>query len=144
VTALGRVLRRGVSEVHFLADLPLPRRPGHRPYGNGARTGRTRATRGARPGNARNPGWPRVPDTVASWAGQAVPRQWQQARLRGARRAGGIWRVSESFPELAQAVLEHARPGRIDVVRAKRLHACGILFFAGSGVCQELEYPQPE
>jgi hypothetical protein len=28
--------------------------------------------------------------------------------------------VSESFPELAQAVLEHAQPDRIDIVRAKR------------------------
>jgi hypothetical protein len=41
VTALGRVLRRGTSEVHFLADLPLSRRPGHRPCGNGARTAPT-------------------------------------------------------------------------------------------------------
>jgi hypothetical protein len=28
--------------------------------------------------------------------------------------------VSESFPELARAVLEHAQPGRIDIVRANR------------------------
>jgi hypothetical protein len=48
----------------------------------------------------------------------ASPPPWRAAR--GARRAGSIWRVSESFPELAQAVLEHAQPGRIDVVRAKR------------------------
>jgi len=33
--------------------------------------------------------------------------------------------VSESFPELAQAALEHAQPGRIDIVRVKRhLLAC--------------------
>jgi hypothetical protein len=34
--------------------------------------------------------------------------------------------VSESFPELAQAVLEHAQPNRIDIVRAKR-HLLGQL-----------------
>jgi hypothetical protein len=34
--------------------------------------------------------------------------------------------VSESFPELAQAVLEHAQPDRIDIVRAKR-HLLGQL-----------------
>jgi AcrR family transcriptional regulator len=34
--------------------------------------------------------------------------------------------VSESFPELAQAVIEHAQPGRIDVLRAKR-HVLGQL-----------------
>jgi hypothetical protein len=28
--------------------------------------------------------------------------------------------VSESFPELAQASLEHAQPDRIDIVRAER------------------------
>jgi hypothetical protein len=50
----------------------------------------------------------------------------RQALRRGARRAGTIWRVSESFPELAQAVLEHAQPDRIDIVRAKR-HLLGQL-----------------
>jgi hypothetical protein len=45
---------------------------------------------------------------------------------RDAARTGSIWRVSESFPELAQAVLEHAQPGRIDIVRAKR-HLLGQL-----------------
>jgi hypothetical protein len=35
-------------------------------------------------------------------------------------------RVSESFPELAPAVVEHANPGRIDIVRAKR-HLLGQL-----------------
>ena len=45
---------------------------------------------------------------------------------RGARSAGTIWRVSESFPELAQAVLENAQPDRIDIVRAKR-HLLGQL-----------------
>lgn len=34
--------------------------------------------------------------------------------------------MSESFPELAQAVLEHAQPDRIDIVRAKR-HLLGQL-----------------
>jgi hypothetical protein len=34
--------------------------------------------------------------------------------------------VSKSFPELAQAVLEHAQPDRIDIVRAKR-HLLGQL-----------------
>lgn len=47
-------------------------------------------------------------------------------RRLGARRASTIWRVSESFPELAQAVLEHAQPDRIDIVRAKR-HLLGQL-----------------
>jgi hypothetical protein len=37
-----------------------------------------------------------------------------------------MWSVSESFPELAQAVLEHAQPDRIDIVRAKR-HLLGQL-----------------
>ena len=37
-----------------------------------------------------------------------------------------MWRVSESFPELAQAVLKHAQPDRIDIVRAKR-HLLGHL-----------------
>ena len=35
-------------------------------------------------------------------------------------------RVSESFPELAPAVVEHANPGRIDIVRVKR-HLLGQL-----------------
>jgi hypothetical protein len=42
------------------------------------------------------------------------------------RACGSIWKVSESFPELAQTVAEHARPGRIDIVRAKR-HLLGQL-----------------
>lgn len=50
-----------------------------------------------------------------------MSRQWRQAR-----RAGSIWRVSGSFPELAHAVLEHAQPDRIDIVRAKR-HLVGQL-----------------
>jgi hypothetical protein len=37
--------------------------------------------------------------------------------------------VSKSFPELAQAVLEHAQPDRIDIVRAKR-HLLGQLVTA--------------
>ena len=54
-----------------------------------------------------------------------VSRQWRHpAALPGAR--ASIWRVSESFPELAQAVLEHAQPDRIDIVRAKR-HLLGQL-----------------
>jgi len=44
----------------------------------------------------------------------------------GAVRGGSIWRVSESFPELAQAVTEHAQPSRIDIVRAKQ-HLLGQL-----------------
>ena len=96
---------------------------GTRPCGDGARTGRTR---GGCPGNApETPAGRGCADTAASRAEQAVYRQWQQA-LRGARRAGSIWRVSESFPELAQTVLEHAQPGRIDIVRAKR-HLLGQL-----------------
>jgi hypothetical protein len=53
------------------------------------------------------------------------PPIWR-TRRRGTRRAGTIWRVSESFPELAQAVREHAQPDRIDIVRAKR-HLLGQL-----------------
>ena len=37
-----------------------------------------------------------------------------------------MWKVSESFPELAQAVTEHAQPSRIDIVRAKQ-HLLGQL-----------------
>jgi hypothetical protein len=45
--------------------------------------------------------------------------------------AGPAQRVSESFPELAQAVLEHAQPDRIGTVRSKqyllgRQSACGV------------------
>ena len=96
---------------------------GTRPCGDGARAGRTRA---GRPGNA-----PEAPagrcraDRAASRAGQARITPMAPAR-RPARRAGSIWRVSESFPELAQAVLEHAQPDRIDIVRAKR-HLLGQL-----------------
>jgi hypothetical protein len=57
-------------------------------------------------------------DRAALRAGQARITPMAPAR-RPARRAGSIWRVSESFPELAQAVLEHAQPDRIDIVRAK-------------------------
>jgi hypothetical protein len=31
-----------------------------------------------------------------------------------------MWKVSESLPELAQAVLGQALPGRVDIVRAKQ------------------------
>ena len=34
--------------------------------------------------------------------------------------------MSESFPELAQVITEHAQPGRIDIVRAKQ-HLLGQL-----------------
>lgn len=94
-----------------------PAGQGTRPCGDGARAGRTRA---GRPGNA-----PQAPadrcraDRAASRAGQARITPMAPGR-RPARRAGSIWRVSESFPELAQAVLEHAQPDRIDIVRAKR------------------------
>ena len=94
-----------------------PAGQGTRPCGDGARAGRTRA---GRPGNA-----PEAPagrcraDTAASRTGQARITPMAPAR-RPARRRGSIWRVSESFPELAQAVLEHAQPDRIDIVRAKR------------------------
>lgn len=37
-----------------------------------------------------------------------------------AERPGIIWRMSESFPELAKAVTEHAQPSRIDILRVKR------------------------
>ncbi len=65
-------------------------------------------------------------DTAARWGGQAITRPAGLYRRHGAAGAGSIWRVSESFPELAQAVLEHAQPGRIDIVRAKR-HLLGQL-----------------
>ena len=96
---------------------------GTRPCGDGARAGRARA---GRPGNA-----PEAPagrcraDRAASRTGQARITSMAPAR-RPARRAGSIWRVSESFPELAQAVLEHAQPDHIDIVRAKR-HLLGQL-----------------
>ena len=64
-------------------------------------------------------------DTAASRTGQARITPMAPAR-RPARRAGSTWRVSKSFPELAQAVLEHAQPDRIDIVRAKR-HLLGQL-----------------
>src|SRR5580704_10886467 len=100
-----------------------PAGQGTRPCGDGARAGRTRA---GRPGNA-----PEAPadrcraGRAASRAGQARITLMAPAR-RPARRAGSIWRVSESFPELAQAVLEHAQPDRIDIVRAKQ-HLLGQL-----------------
>ena len=100
-----------------------PAGQGTLPCGDGARAGRTRA---GQPGNA-----PETPagrcraDTAASRTGQARITPMAPAR-RPARRAGSIWRVSESFPELAQAVLEHAQPDRIDIVRAKR-HLLGQL-----------------
>jgi hypothetical protein len=50
----------------------------------------------------------------------------RRTRRRGIQRAGTIWKVSESFPELAQAVLERALPDRINIVRAKR-HLLGQL-----------------
>jgi len=37
-----------------------------------------------------------------------------------------MWKVSESFPELAQVISEVAQPGRIDIVRAKK-HLLGEL-----------------
>ena len=64
-------------------------------------------------------------DLAASRTGQARITPIAPAR-RPARRAGSTWRVSKSFPELAQAVLEHAQPDRIDIVRAKR-HLLGQL-----------------
>jgi hypothetical protein len=65
-------------------------------------------------------------DTAAPGPGQAASRQCRSTLCHGARRPGTIWRVSESFPELAQAVPEHAQPDRIDIVRAKR-HLLGQL-----------------
>ena len=70
----------GISEVHFGADLPVCRRPGHPARaGSGARTGRTRA---GHPGNAETPGLAAVVPTrrrdgpmAASWhrAGSGRP-----------------------------------------------------------------------
>jgi hypothetical protein len=64
-------------------------------------------------------------NTAAPRAGQPYPVDSAYPPPRH-RRAGTIWRVSESFPELAQAVREHAQPDRIDIVRAKR-HLLGQL-----------------
>jgi hypothetical protein len=105
LTALGRELRR------------VSRRPGNSPVrqwrAGGPYTGRT-------PGMPRKPRpAPTVPARRRHGPDRPVSRQCRQAR-RPARRAGSIWRVSESFPELSQAVLEHAQPDRIDIVRAKR------------------------
>ena len=44
----------------------------------------------------------------------------RRASPADARNRGSIWSVSDSFPELAQAVTELAQPSRIDIVRAKR------------------------
>ena len=44
----------------------------------------------------------------------------RRASPADARDRGSIWSVSDSFPELVQAVTELAQPSRIDIVRAKR------------------------
>ena len=61
-------------------------------------------------------------NTAAPRAGQPYPVDSAYPPPRHRR----AWRVSESFPELAQAVREHAQPDRIDIVRAKR-HLLGQL-----------------
>ena len=101
------------------------------PFGQGTARAAMLRGRAAHGPDARGmPGDPRRPlvcrhGGVTGRTGR-VSRRWLQARRRGARRADSIWRVSESFPELAQAVLEHAQPDRIDIVRAKR-HLLGQL-----------------
>jgi hypothetical protein len=123
LTALGRELRQGTSNVYSRADLPVPRRPGNPPVrrwrAGGPYTGRTAGECPPSPGDRCRA------DRAASRTGQARITPIAPAR-RPARRAGTISRVSESFPELAQAVLEHAQPDRIDIVRAKR-HLLGQL-----------------
>jgi hypothetical protein len=99
-----------------------PAGQGTRPCGDGARAGRTRA---GRPGNAPEAGRP-LSCRQGGVTGRTGPFTPMAPARRPARRAGSIWRVSESFPELAQAVLEHAQPDRIDIVRAKR-HLLGQL-----------------
>jgi hypothetical protein len=93
-----------------------------RPRVRGA-DGRTRA---GRPANAREPQADRYRADTAPTGRTAPTCRFRRNRRRGNRHMGTIWRVSESFPELAQAVREHAQPDRIDIVRAKR-HLLGQL-----------------
>jgi hypothetical protein len=108
------------AKVYSRADLQVSRCP------------RYPAARAQRGQAARRPGHPvdvhptraglSRADTAAS---QAASRQWRRSSA-GRPAPGTMWTVSESFPEPARAVLEHAQHDRIDIVRAKR-HLLGQL-----------------
>jgi hypothetical protein len=90
-----------ISEVHFGADLPVCRRPGH-PRLQAAARGR--AAHGPDTRECGNPGASRCrADTAACWAGRDASRRWRRA---------GIARVMAGLRALRSAAGLSTRPVR--------------------------------